>query len=284
MRKTVIILSVLALITGCCGQATEKQILNTENTMNTEKLDVIGHWKTHVVIGMELLGKSTITDEYELLRIQEEELQGGHFFGWHTKFKDDGSFESCYNSWCGNDNRFNVVGTYEYTEANHIRIFVNTIIAFFCYGGGNSGTFELNGEELGVFLIDSIADGFRLVRCMDGETNQQRIACSDILRNLPRITARNWNNFKWIKLDPHNRDTDNRKILNKGLSAVGGYTPDKAKLLLSRPLDGEIFAFVFRYEEQVLVALYSAGGEVFAVYNPAQPLVELEIDEDEDYG
>jgi hypothetical protein len=284
MRKIVIILNVLALIVGSCGgQTTNKQISNMENTMNIEKINIIGHWKTDEVIGLKLIDKSTITDEYELLgRIQKEDLHGDYFYGWHTKFKGDGSFESCYNSWCGNDNYYHVVGRYEYTDANHIRISVNTVIARFYYGGGKSGTFKLNDKELGVFLIDSIADGFRLIRDMDGETDQQRITYSDMLRSFPKIRT-GGSALKWVKLDPHNRDTDNRKILNKGLAADGRYTPDKAKLLYSRYLDGEVIAFVFRYEKQILVAFYSRGPEIFAIYDSAQPLLELE-EKDEDYG
>jgi len=282
----VIILNVFALIfCSCGGQATNKQISKMKNTIDIEKIDIVGHWQTDAtVIGLDILGKSNIANEYELLgRVQEEDFRDDYFDGWQVQFKSDGSFESSYTSWCGNDDHHHVIGSYEYTDANHIRIYVDTIIAHFYYGGGKSGTFKLNGKELGVFLIDSIANGFRLIRTIDGETDQELLMYSDMLRNLPSITARNWNSFKWLNLDPHNRTNDNHKILSKGLAAVGSYAPNKAKLLYSRRHDGGIIAFVFRYEKQNLIALYSAGPEVFAVYDPAQPPIELEKYEVEDY-
>ena len=224
--KIMFILFATTTATSCGGQ-TSKQISNTENTVNAEKIDITGHWWTDAVIGVELLGESAITDEYELLRrVQEEYYRGGYVFGLHTEFKSDGSFESRDSPRCGTSNSYRVAGTYEYTDANHIRIYVNTIIAQLFYVGGKNGTFELNGKELGVFLIDSIADGFRLIRYMDGETKQQRLMYSDMLRNLPTITARNASNFNWVKLDAHNRDIDNHKILSKGLAADGRYAPD----------------------------------------------------------
>jgi hypothetical protein len=284
MKEQIIILGIIALIVGSCGgRANNNQQFSNTNDM-TEKVNITGHWKTDgAVVGLDILDKRTKTDEYALLRrMQEEDSRNGFFDGWQVEFKSDETFECFERFWDGLADYFHIAGTYKYMDANHIRIGVHTIEAQSVWGNEN-GTFELNGKELGVFLIDSIDGGFRLIRCMDGETDKQRIACSDMLRSLPSINAVNWRIFNWVKLDPHNRNTDNQKILNKGLAADGRYAPDKAKLLYTRNLDGEIIAFVFRYEKQNLIALYSRGPEVFAIYDLSQPLIEPE-DEDEDYG
>jgi hypothetical protein len=281
MGKAIIILSLLTLISDSCGQTTTKQqkIIDNENNdtkqissmdTKTEKVDITGHWRIDAVIGLELLGQCpnpvgrlTKTDEYTLQKIKKEDSENGFIYGWQAEFNSDMTFKSYYSAWCGNDYFSDVTGTYEYIDSNHIKIQVNNIVL----SGQWNREEELN-TDLGIFLIDSINNGFRLIKCVNEETDQQRLMYSDMLRNLPVI--RTGSDLKWIKLDPHNRDTDNQKILYKGLVADGRYNPDKAKLVFSSYLygeGGEIDAFVFRYEEKNVVALYSRGPEIFALYD-----------------
>jgi hypothetical protein len=75
--------------------------------------------------------------------------------------------------------------------------------------------------------------------------------------------------------------------LNKGLAADGRYHPDKAKLLYSRNISSGwdfIVAFVFRYEGENVIALYSRGPEIFTVYDVIQPpFLHLELEDTEEY-
>jgi hypothetical protein len=270
MNKSFIILATTALIAGSCNGRSNNQNVNI-NTM-IEKVDIIGAWGIDAILGEELADDylRPKTDEYTLYALRKDDDRRGRAgLGWRAEFKSDLTFTSGYSSNDGNDAVIDVAGRYEYMNEYRIKIHVGSItIHGGEWHGRGSGTKEPDAG-MGVFLIAKTDDGFRLIRCADGETDLQRVTYSDMLRALPEIRTGS-RDLKWVRLDPYNRDTDNLKILNKGLAAVGRYHPDKAKLLYSRNISsgwGFIAAFVFRYKGENLTALYSPGPEIFAVYD-----------------
>ena len=237
-----------------------------------ENVDIIGDWRIDAVLGEELASDylRSQTDEYTLRALRaDEDGRGRAGLGWRAEFKSDKTFTSGYNSNDGNDMAINVSGRYEYMDENHIKIHICSItIRGGEWHGRNSGKEEPDAE-MGVFLIAPTENGFRLIRCADGVTDQQRLTYSDMVRALPKITTGS-RDLKWVKLDPNHRDTDNLKILNKGLLADGRYLPDKAKLVFSRNISSGLdylAAFVFHYEGKNIIALYSRGPEIFAIYD-----------------
>jgi hypothetical protein len=262
MKTAIIILAAITLNANGCEQS-KSQTLNT--TTMIEKVNIIGDWRIDAIIGLELIPNSERpkTDEYILHELREEDKTGRRIFGWRAEFKSNGTFESSYTSpdGFGNDN---VPGTYQFVDEYHIRIYVEKV---------SVGRRMLNEQEpyieLGVFLIAPIENGVRLIKCADGETDLQRLAYSDMVHALPEIRTGS-SNLKWVKLDPYKRDTDNHIILNKGLVADGRYNPDKVKLLYSRNISSGwdyLTAFVFRYEGENIIALYSWGPHIFAIYD-----------------
>ena len=253
MKKYIITLAAAAITISCVGQSNNQNI----NTM-IEKVNIIGDWRIDAVLDEELASdyRQPKTDEYTLRALR-------------VGFKSDKTFTSGYNSNDGNDVAINIAGKYEYVDEYHIKIHVGSItIRSGSWHGRNSGKQEPDAE-MGVFLVAPTENGFRLIRCADGVTDQQRLTYSDMVRALPQITTGS-RDLKWVNLDPYNRDIDNLKILNKGLVADGRYLPDKAKLVYSRNITSGwdyLAAFVFHYEGKDIIALYSRGPEIFAIYD-----------------
>ena len=235
-----------------------------------EKVNIIGDWRIDAVLGEELASdyRQPKTDEYNLRTLRaDEDGRGRAGLGRRAEFKSDKTFTSGYNSNDGNDIAINVAGRYEYIDENHIKIYVGSItIRGGEWHSKKSGKEEPNAE-MGVFLIAPAENGFRLIRCTDGVTDQQRLNYSDMVSALPQIRTGS-RDLKWVKSDPYIRDTDNHIILNKGLAADGRYHPDKSKLVYSRYIEyGEVLAFVFCYEGKNIIALYSWGPHIFAIYD-----------------
>jgi hypothetical protein len=236
-----------------------------------EKVDIIGQWRIDAVLGEEFTDDylRPKTDEYTLRALREDEDgRDRSGLGWRAEFKSDNTFTSGYSSHDGNDIAINVSGRYEYFDEYRIKIHVGSItIRGGEWHNRSSGEKEPDAE-MGVFLIAPTENDFRLIRCTDGETDLQRLAYSDMVRALPNIRTGS-RDVKWVTLDPHNRDTDNIKILNKGLVADGRYNPDKAKLVYSRNISAGwdfLTAIVFRYEDELKIGLYSRGPEIFAIF------------------
>ena len=234
-----------------------------------EKVNIIGEWRIDAVLGEELASDylRPKTDEYTLRALRaNEDGRGRAGLGWRAEFKSDNTFTSGYSSRDGNDVAISVTGKYEYMDENRIKIHVGSItIRGGEWHSRKSGTEEPDAE-MGIFLIAPTENGFSLIRCADGITDQQRLTCSEMVRALPEIRTGS-RDLKWIKSDPYMRDTDNLKILHKGLVADGRYHPDKAKLMYSRYIEhGEVLAFVFCYEGKNIIALYSWGPHIFAIY------------------
>jgi len=267
MRKVIVPLIAAATMFSCGGQSNSQNV--NKNTM-IENVNIVGEWWIDAVLGEELVSDylRPKTDEYTLRTLRaDEDGRGRAGLGLRAEFKSDKTFTSGYNSNDGNDIAINVAGRYEYVDENRIRIHVGSITIL---GGEwrsrNSGK-EDPDAEMGVFLIAPTENGFRLIRCTDGVTDQQRLTYSDMVRALPQIRTGS-RDLKWVKSDPYMHDTDNHKILNKGLVADGRYHPDKAKLVYSRYIEhGEVLAFVFCYEGENIIALYSWGPHIFAIYN-----------------
>ena len=138
-----------------------------------------------------------------------------------------------------------IVGDWRIDE-NRIKIHVGTITIHSGEWHGRTSGKEEPDAEMGVFLIAPTENGFRLIRCAEDVTDQQRLTCSDMVHALPQIRTGS-RDLKWIKSDPYMRDTDNLQILHKGLLADGRYLPGKAKLLYSRYIEhGEVIAFLYR--------------------------------------
>jgi hypothetical protein len=259
MKKVIIILVAIVFVTVSYSGQSNNQNVNMSAMF--EKVDIIGHWRIDAIIGLELEPKSqsTKTDEYTLHELQKEDSTGFGIYGWTAEFRSDGTFESHYATPDGYYNS-NSTGTYQFIDEYHIRIHIGEV---------NYHIWDNEQKpkiELGVFLIAAIKNGFRLIKFTDDETDLQRLAYSDMLRRLPTsLTAPG--RLIGKKLDPYNRDTDNLKILNKGLVAYR-YNPDKAKLVYSRNICSGwdcTTAFIFLYEGENIIALYSRGLEIFNV-------------------
>jgi hypothetical protein len=268
MKIVIIILSVIVLnMDSCSGQSNNQNVNNNSNMI--KKVDIIGSWRIDAIIGLELqpnIGRPK-TDEYTLFKLREEDKTGRWIFGWSAEFRSDMTFESSYSSPDGFGNT-QVSGTYQFVDEYRIRINIGTMMSVGGWYGNDGNAPEMN-VELGVFIIAPTENGFRLIKSADGETDLQRLTYSDMLHVLPEIRTGS-HDLKWVKLDPNNRDTDNLKILNKGLVADGRYNPDKAKLLYSRNISSGwdyTTAFIFRYEGKNIIALYSPGPEIFAIYD-----------------
>jgi hypothetical protein len=275
MKKSIIILGIIAFVAGSCfGQANNKQTSNNNNIM--EKVDITGHWRIDEVIGMELIDERYLSDEFVIQEIRED---NNFYGGSQVEFKSDMSFESFYRTRGGEDAHYNVTGTYQWIDDNHIRIHIGKID----YRGGMWEGFKTINEnpnvDLGVYIVVKTNNGFNLVKTASDEADAQQLSYSALLHNLPEINTGGSSGLMWIKLDPYNRDTDKLKILNKGLAADGRYDPVKAKLVFSRKINGEVLAFVFRYEEKSIAAFYSAGPEIFAIMDDGmQPPLDVFTD------
>ena len=279
MKKPVIILGIALLTVNCFGQRTGNNVtLNNNNIM--EKVDITGHWRIDEVIGLELIDEQYQTDEFVIQTIPKEYNHNGIYSGWQVKFESDMSFESFYSTRDGMDASYNVTGTYQWIDDYHIKIHIKKIDYHSGYWAGHKSINEKPNVDLGLYIVVKTDNGFNLVKCASGETDEQRLSYSALLRNLSGVSNGGSNGLIWIKLDPYNRDTNQLKILNKGLVADGRYDPAKAKMVFSRKIERETLAFVFRYEGKSIAAFYSRGPEIFAIMEDnTQPPLDVFVDE-----
>ncbi|SHF54526.1 hypothetical protein [Dysgonomonas macrotermitis] len=222
---------------------------------------IAGEWKIDYLIGINQI------DEFNIETIHYEDDQKYRFhYGNNAKFAEDGTFMCYYSAPCGNDCFRQTYGRYNVTDENHIRIYADSI----SINGMCQNVDERVNIDLGIFMIDTIPGGFRLISCRDGIDDDLRRVYSQKVNSLPQISTGE-SNLKWVTLDPENRETESLKILRKGLITDGQFDPDKANLVYTKNIGWYyITAFVFEYENKNHIALYSADPEIFAVYKNSE--------------
>lgn len=219
----------------------------------SEKL--AGLWKIDYLIGMSDENEYDITN-----RINYEENQ--FLYGNSIVFSADSVFDCSYSAPCGNDCFPHTSGRYTVIDDTHIRLHLDRIEVH----GMCKGRDERPNIDLGKFLVETIKEGFRLIACPEGVDEDQLRVYSQMVNALPEIST-GGSGLNWVKLNPRKRDTKGTKILRKGLIADGQFNPNKARLVYTKSIGWYyITAFVFEYEGQNHIGLYSAGPEIFAIY------------------
>ncbi len=86
-----------------------------ENNLTSQK------WLSNVILGSDDFTSTLQKNEIKLSNLDTNP------FGYFVVFKEDGTFESYNQGFCGNECRTHVYGTYQISNDEKITIFVNTI-------------------------------------------------------------------------------------------------------------------------------------------------------------
>lgn len=220
----------------------------TQNNLN-------GLWKIDEIIGL------YSTDEYNLSPAKEDESLQGWRYGNSVTFNPNGTFNSRYSAWCGNDCFPHSKGTFEKIDETHIRLKLDVLEIT----GDCPYSIDSTHHDLGIFLIKKTENGYRLIKSDFTTSDKQQEKYSEMLTDLSIINMDD-SFYKEVRLSPNTREKKDVEILATGLKNISGFEPEKAKLLYAK-YQSHQKRFVFEYKSRLLLALYNPGPSQFILYD-----------------